>query len=109
MDTWTLWGIFLAVGLGTFLIRLSFVQLHGSMQGLLARCQTILIMLPPAILAALCIPGILYNKQSDDYTPDSSQLIAALVTIILAKYCRSVFWPIVGGMGCLWLSRWLMV
>ncbi|MEH6578473.1 MAG: AzlD domain-containing protein [Amphritea sp.] len=108
MDTPTLWGVFLAVGLGTFLIRLSFVQLHGSMQSVLERCQSILILLPPAILAALCIPSILFEKSATDYVPDLPQVLAAVVTMLLAKFSRSVFWPIVGGMGALWFSRWLM-
>jgi branched-subunit amino acid transport protein len=74
----------------------------------MGRYQPILTLLPPAILAALCAPSILFNKQIEAETLDFTQLIAALVTIILAKYCRSLLWPIIGGMGCLWIVRWVL-
>lgn len=108
MDTPALWLLFLAVGLGTFLVRLSFIQLHGTTQALLQRSRTVLMLLPPAILAALCIPAVLFARPVTNYQLEPVQLVAAAVTILIAKYSRSVFWPIVGGMGCLWLSRWLL-
>jgi len=108
MDTLTLWALFFAVGLATFLVRLSFIQWHDSTQGLLKRSRTVLTLLPPAILAALCIPSILFSRPVTDYHFEPLQLVAALVAIIIAKLSRSVLWPVLGGMLCLWLIRWLM-
>lgn len=105
MDNLTLWLLFFAVGLGTFLVRLSFIQLHGSTEALIQRSKNILMLLPPAILAALCIPAIVFSRPVTEYQIDPVQLLAAAVTILIAKFSRSVFWPVVGGMLCLWLLR----
>lgn len=107
MDNLTLWGLFFAIGLGTFLVRLSFIQLHGSTEALIQRSKHILMLLPPAILAALCIPAILFSRPLTDYQLEYSQLAAALVAILIARFSRSVFWPVVAGMLCLWGLRWL--
>ena len=105
MDNLTLWMLFFAVGLGTFLVRLSFIQLHGSTEALIKRSKNVLMLLPPAILAALCIPAIVFTRPVNEYQIDPVQLIAAAVTILIAKFSRSVFWPVVGGMLCLWMLR----
>ena len=102
-----LWLLFFAVGLGTFLIRLSFIQLHGSAEDLIRRSKHILMLLPPAILAALCIPAIIFTRPLTDYHVDYSQLAAALVAILIARFSRSVFWPVAGGMLCLWMLHFI--
>lgn len=107
MDTLTLWLLFLAIGLGTFLIRLSFIQLHGSMKSLLQRSHKILILLPPAILAALCIPAILFTRPTADYQFSGIQLIAGVIAVVVAHFTRSVFWPVIAGMAVLWFAQWL--
>ena len=107
MDTLYLWGLFVAIGIGTYLIRLSFVQLQARSGSEMAGFQTILKLLPPAILAALCVPPILYSPQGTESVIDTSQLLAAVITVVLTLKCRSVLWPILGGMMVLWISRWL--
>lgn len=108
MDTLSLWLLFILVGLGTFLVRLSFIELHGSTQKLLERSRNILALLPPAILAALCIPPILFSRPTSEFQWDITQIAAAIVTVLIARFSRSVFWPIVGGMVCLWGLKWLI-
>lgn len=106
-DNLQLWILFFAVGLGTFLIRLSFIQLHGSAEALIKRSKHILMLLPPAILAALCIPAIIFTRPLTEYQVDYFQLAAALVAILVARFSKSVFWPVAGGMLCLWLLRYV--
>lgn len=87
------------------MVRLSFIQFHGSTEALIQRSKNVLMLLPPAILAALCIPAIVFTRPATEYQVDPVQLIAAAVAILIAKFSRSVFWPVVGGMLCLWLLR----
>lgn len=108
MSNTELWLLFFAIGLGTFLVRLSFIQLHGSAEALIHRSKHILMMLPPAILAALCIPAILFNRPLTEYHLDYTQVAAAIVTILITRFSKSVFWPVVGGMLCLWGIRGLI-
>ena len=105
MDNLNLWLLFIAAGLGTFLIRLSFIQFHGSTEALIQRSKNILTLLPPAILAALCAPGIVFTRPTTEYQIDIAQLAAAGVAIVIAKCSPRVFWPVVGGMLCLWLLK----
>lgn len=107
MTNTQLWLLFFTVGLGTFLIRLSFIQLHGSAGALIKRSKHILMLLPPAILAALCIPAIIFTRPLAHYQVDYFQLAAALVAILVARFSKSVFWPVAGGMLCLWLLRYI--
>lgn len=108
MDNLTLWLLFIAAGLGTFLVRLSFIQLHGSTEALIQRSKKILMLLPPAILAALCVPALVFTRPATEYQIAPTQLVAAAVTIFIAKYSRSVFWPVVGGMLCFWLVQYII-
>ena len=102
-----LWLLFFAIGLGTFLIRLSFIQLHGSADALIQRSKYTLMMLPSAILAALCIPAVLFIRPLAEFQFSYSQFAAAIVTILIARFSKSVFWPVIGGMICLWLLRYI--
>ena len=108
MSDLSLWGLFFICGLVTYLIRLSFIQLHAKLGPLLARCQPILLVLPPAILAALCIPPIVFSKQADGLHVELAQILAGCVAIVLANYFKSLLWPILGGMIFLWGYRWLV-
>lgn len=105
MDTLSLWLLFLLAGFGTFLIRLSFIELHGSTQKLLERSRNILALLPPAILAALCMPAIIFSHSPGGDVIDIAQTSAAAGAVIVAILSRNVFWPIATGMLILWFLR----
>ncbi|SIS90224.1 AzlD domain-containing protein [Neptunomonas antarctica] len=108
MNDLNLWVLFFLCGLATYLIRLSFIQLHGKSGPLLRRSQPVLLLLPPAILAALCIPPIVYSKQAEGLQVELAQILAGCVAVVLAKYFKSLLWPILGGMIFLWGYRWLI-
>lgn len=108
MDNSALWMVFLAVGLGTFLLRVSFIELHATLGAHLDRIKPVLLLLPAAILAALCMPAIVFSKQGSEYSLAPSQWLAALCCILVAKLTHNVFWPILAGMLCLWLTRWAL-
>ncbi|WP_164846985.1 AzlD domain-containing protein [Neptunomonas marina] len=106
MSDMTLWLLFAICGLLTFSIRLSFVQLHGHLAKHLERVQPVLALLPPAVLAALCIPPIVLNSHSA--AVDWLQVMAGLVTLLLAVRFKSIIWPILGGMCVLWAGRYFL-
>ena len=59
MSDLALWGMFLAAGLGTFAMRLSFVELYGRLRipSVLSRA---LLYVPASVLAALVLPAVVY-------------------------------------------------
>jgi branched-subunit amino acid transport protein len=96
-----LWGLIIACGLGTWMLRLSFIQLAGvwSLPRWFSRG---LRYVPPAVLAALVVPAVL---QADalftpewDWTRPAAGLVAAAVALT-----RRVVLTLVVGMAALWI------
>jgi branched-subunit amino acid transport protein len=107
MTNTQLWLLFFVIGLGTFLVRLSFIQLQDNANAFTQRAKHVLTIMPPAILAALCIPAILFDQKLAPPFFSYHQIAAAIVTVLIAKYSNSVFWPVVAGMACLLLLRYI--
>ncbi|ART82674.1 hypothetical protein CBP31_08610 [Oceanisphaera profunda] len=105
MDNLTLWMIFIAVCIGTFAIRLSFVHLHGRGSFNIGKHQTTLQLLAPAVLAALSIPAIIFQDKATLDSVSIAQITAALVTAILAWAFKGVFWPLCLGMITFWIMK----
>ena len=58
MSDLALWGLFVAVGVGTFAMRLSFIELYGQLRvpPLVSRA---LMYVPASVLAALVLPAFI--------------------------------------------------
>ena len=53
-----LWGLFLAVGVGTFALRLSFIELYGQLR-IPTALHRALAYVPASVLAALVLPAVI--------------------------------------------------
>ncbi|HZJ48670.1 MAG TPA: AzlD domain-containing protein [Acidimicrobiia bacterium] len=101
-------GIILAVGFGTYLLRLSFVAAVGH------RTMPDWAMVPlrfvaPAVLAALVAPAVLLRDGTFDVGPASNpRAIAALIAILIAWKTKNVAAVIVAGMAVVWLFQALL-
>lgn len=95
-------GIIFAIGIGTYLVRLSFIGVVGD------RVMPDWALVPlrfvaPAVLAALIAPAVLLNDGALDLAPASNpRAIAALVALLLAWKTRSVPVVIAAGMVTVW-------
>ncbi len=93
----TIWSVILLAGVGSFLLRLSFIALvRGDQVPDLA--QRALRLVPAAVLAALVVPAV---APSGDWT----RPVAAVVAGLVAWRSRSMLWTLIAGMGVLWLAR----
>ena len=93
----TIWTVIALAGVGSFLLRLSFLALvRGDQVPDLA--QRALRLVPAAVLAALVVPAV---TPSGDWTRPAAAVVAALA----AWRTRSMLWTLVAGMGVLWLVR----
>ncbi|WP_029048788.1 AzlD domain-containing protein [Cupriavidus sp. amp6] len=100
MNALTLLWVFLAAGLATFLIHLSFIAVEGRVR-LPAWFRTALQFVPAAMLSALIAPDLLMQGGELALTPTNARLVAGVVAILIAARTRSVGWTIAGGMAAL--------
>ena len=108
MSDMSLWGLVFMCCLDTYLIRITFIPMHVKLGALPARFHPVLLLLPPAILAALCIPPIVFIKQTDVVQVELAQILSVCVAVVFASYFKILLWPILGGMSFLWGYRWLI-
>ncbi|MCX2898108.1 AzlD domain-containing protein [Pseudomonas mandelii] len=101
MSDLALWGMFLAVGLGTFIMRLSFVELYGRWRipPLLSRA---LAYVPASVLASLVLPAVVYPGGQGDFVWQNPQIPAALIAAWIAWKTRSTVLTLAAGMAVLW-------
>lgn len=95
-----LWVIILALGLGTFLIRFSFLGILGDRE------------LPPwllrhlrytavGILPAMVTPLILWPQATGGQL-DGVRIAAAALALAVGLWTKNAIWAIVAGMATLW-------
>ena len=103
----TIWLIMLALAVGTFLIRISFIMLlsNREVHPLITRA---LRFVPAAVLSALVVPQILTRANSLRISPSNPQLIAGVVAGVIAWRTKNVLMTILAGMIVLWALQAFM-
>lgn len=102
-----LWGLIVAIGVATFLLRVSFIALLSGRQVPLLVTRA-LRFVPAAVLAALVLPAVTYRGGVLALTPDNGRLLAALGASLVAWRTRSIPATIAAGMALLWLQTLLV-
>ena len=103
----TTWLVIAGVALVTFLMRASFIVFADPARFPHA-FRRALVFVPPAVLAAIVLPGLVAPREAIDFTLANPRWIAGLVAIAFAARFRSVAATILAGMGSLWLLQWLL-
>jgi branched-subunit amino acid transport protein len=96
----------LIVGLLTFALRLSFVQLSERLH-MPAWLEQGLRFVPAAVLSALIMPAFLYPDDVLALSLGNERLLAGLLAALVAWRTRNVLFTIIAGMGALWLLQFL--
>jgi len=95
-------GIIFAIGIGTYLLRLSFIGIVGDRE-MPEWALVPLRFVAPAVLAALIAPAVLLNEGALALSPASNpRAIATLVALLLAWKTRSVPLVIAAGLITVW-------
>ncbi len=95
-------GIIFVVGIGTYLLRLSFIGIVGD-RVMPEWALVPLRFVAPAVLAALIAPAVLLNDGALDLSPASNpRALAAMVALLLAWKTRSVPVVIAAGLATVW-------
>jgi branched-subunit amino acid transport protein len=109
MSSWTdsqIWLLIAGMGVGTYLIRLSFLGLIGDRQlhPFVLRC---LRYVPVAVLPGLVAPLVVWPAATDGQ-PDPARMMAAAAALMIGAATKSMIAAIVGGMMVLYLGLWLV-
>lgn len=100
IDKTTLWTVIILLGVGTYLIRFSFLGLLGNraLPGWLLRA---LRYTPMAVLPGLVAPAVLWPVATGGEV-DAARLTAAIVTIAVGVLTRNLLAAIIAGGAALY-------
>lgn len=101
-----IWLIILCLGIGTYVIRISFLGLVGDkpLPGWLLR---LLRYTPVAVMPGLVAPLILW-PQATGGTPDPARLGAAAATLLVGLWTKNVIAAVSAGLVTLYTLLWLV-
>ena len=100
------WGIVLAIAVGTVLSRVSFIVLFGWIDSIPRWLKRLLALVPPAALAALVAPSLLVVD--DAITVTNPRLPAGLAAAVVAWRTGNLLATVVVGMVVFWLGTVLL-
>lgn len=104
-STFEIWLIIAILGIGTFLIRFSFLGLIGD-RPMPPVVLKLLRFTPVAVLPGMVAPLVLWPAATQGM-PDPARMVAAVVTVAVGVKTRSAIWGIAAGIGTLYLALWL--
>lgn len=96
-----LWALILAIGAGTFGLRLSFVLLFGRVDTVPPRVEHALELVPAAVLAALVAPALLTTGDALALA-GTDRLLAGALAAVVAWRTENMVVTIAVGMGTIW-------
>lgn len=99
-STAAVWGVIGTIGLGTWLIRLSFIALLGRVEHVPPLMASILRLIPAAVLAAIVAPALTHSTGTFDL--GTARFVAGVVAGLVAWRTRNVLATIGAGMAALW-------
>lgn len=100
-----IWTIIAGLGIGTFLIRFSFLGIIGDRplpEWVIRHLRYISV----GVLPALVAPLVLWPAATGG-APDAPRIIAALVALGAGVWLRNMLVPVLLAMGALYLGIWL--
>ena len=92
-----IWAIIVVLGVGTFLVRYSFLGLLGDRDlpdWVLRHLRYTAVAMLPALIAPLTV-----WPEATDGTPDPVRLIAAGITLATGYVTKNALWAIAAGFG----------
>jgi len=106
IDKTTLWIVIVLLGLGTYLIRFSFLGMIGQRQlpqFVLRHLRYVAVAVMPGLIAPLVVWPAATAGQ-----PDPSRLLAGFFAFAIGIWSKSVIGAVVGGMGALYGFQYLL-
>jgi len=105
-DTTTIWFVIVSLGIGTYLIRFSFLGIIGG-RDLPEWCLRHLHYVAVAVMPALITPLVIWPDATGG-EPDPARLIAALAAFLIGIKFNSVIGAVIAGMLTLYSLQLLI-
>lgn len=102
-----LWAVIVAMGVGTFAFRFSFLGLSDRLDEVPPLAERALSFVPAAVLAALVLPALLVVDGSVAVA-GNDRLLAGAFGAAVAWRTEDIFWTIVAGVGALLVLQALL-
>ncbi|HVK55476.1 MAG TPA: AzlD domain-containing protein [Burkholderiales bacterium] len=99
-----IWMIIVGAGLITFVMRLSFIYLHGK-TSFPAWFHRSLRYVPVAVVAAIVLPGIAMQSGVLDVSLNNPRLLAGIIAGLVAWWTGNAIAVLVVGMSALWVLQ----
>jgi len=99
MDQSTIWAIILLLGLGTFVLRFSFLGLVGR-KPMPEWVLRLLRYTPVAVIPGLMAPAVLLPAEGEAL-PDLVTLVAVAVTLVVGLWTKKALWAMIAGAAAL--------
>ncbi len=106
INTTTLWIVIVSLGIGSFLLRFSFLGLIGG-RDLPEWCLRHLRYVAVAVMPALITPLIIWPDATGG-EPDPARLVAALAAFVIGIKFNSVIGAVLAGMLTLYGMQYLI-
>jgi branched-subunit amino acid transport protein len=100
----TAWVVVVAIGVGTFLLRFSFIAALGRLD-LPEWVPRALRFVPPAVLAALTLPAVAFAGGELALAPSNERLMAAILATLVVSWTKNAAATIATGMTALWILQ----
>ena len=104
MNGFPLWMLFIALALGTFALRYSFIYLFGKVE-VPDWLRDALKFVPASVLAALVFPALVYSDGVLDISLNNIRLLAGIGGALVAWRTKNVMWTILVGMILFWVLQ----
>ena len=105
-DTTTIWIVIVSLGIGTYLIRFSFLGIIGG-RDLPEWCLRHLRYVAVAVMPALITPLVIWPDATGG-EPDPARLIAVLAAFLIGIKFNSVIGAVIAGMTTLYGLQFLI-
>ena len=104
MNGLSIWLLFLAMALGTFSLRFSFIYLFGKIE-MPDWLRRVLRFVPASVLAALVFPALTHPAGALDLTLGNIRLLAGIGGALVAWRTKNVLLTIAVGMVLFWILQ----
>lgn len=105
-STTTIWVLIGVIGLGTQLIRLSFLAILNRVETIPPMVGHVLRLIPAAVMAAIVVPG--FTHAAGTFDLGTHRFLAGAIATVVAWRTRNVLATIGVGMTALWLLEALV-
>lgn len=101
-----IWLVILGLGIGTYLIRYSFIGLAGGRE-FPEWAMRLLRYVPVAVMPAIAAPLVVWPAATEG-VPDPARIIAAVVALAVGAWRRDPLAAILAGMVTLYAGFWVL-